>query len=186
MDGSRPALRWKSSMIDRSGFESKPQTLKGTYAEDIVREYLRLTRGYQVYRPDFPGAHVLDKFVISPTVEVFGLDVKAKAKRKYYPDTGINVGHYRRYCKVMETVKDFILAFVDEEEGVCYGGFLSELNKARKIENYYPLQTLEYPRVEGGIIYFPRDAMEKFFDLSEDQIKELKRLTTKKDSYLPG
>lgn len=167
-------------------FADREQSQKGYFAEAIVENWLS-SKGYNVYTPSRQDrAHPFDMLCIN-SERIFVADSKAKAKRKYYPDTGIDVRHYKKYCETRDKLHaDAFLFFVDEEAGQIYGNFLRELEKPAtatakgKILNY-PLIERDWRGVET--IYFHISKMIKVCDLTPEQVRELKSKTTKQDFY---
>jgi hypothetical protein len=131
--------------------------LKANVAEEIVHRYLE-EQGFIVYKPITEGAHAFDILAIKNKRKVMVADIKAKARRNYYPDTGINVKHYEVY-KDIQTQHNLpvFLFFVDEYLMQIYGNWLSELSKPRKV--VFKGKELLYPLFQKGIVYFPLEAM---------------------------
>ncbi len=70
---------------------------KGALGEQIVDRYL-VEQGYIPYGSLIDGAHPFDRLCASRDKrEVFIADVKSKACRLFYPDTGIGLRHYQEY-----------------------------------------------------------------------------------------
>jgi hypothetical protein len=158
---------------------------KGEFAEKIVTKFLE-EKGYVVYKPETEGAHAFDRLAIKDKQQVIIAEVKAKAKRKHYDDTGFNITHYNEYIflQAKHNIPAFVF-FVDEELGEIYGNFIKALNKPVLIE--YPnkkRKQIQYPSRESGIIFFPLVNMKReIYKLSQEEIKTLQENTTKQESY---
>ena len=108
-------------------FENKLTTRKGDVGESLVDKMLR-EKGFVIYKPEGGQAHAFDRLAIKDKEILMIAEVKAKAKRKYFPDTGIDFRHYKEYKNIMKKHNlEVILFFVDEEMGKIYGGKLSEI-----------------------------------------------------------
>ena len=59
-------------------------------------------KGYVVYKPVTEGAHAFDILAVKDKKTVIIADVKTKARRNYFPDTGINYKHYVEYKAISE------------------------------------------------------------------------------------
>lgn len=154
---------------------------KGEYGEKIVRQILE-EKGFVVYKPYTNGAHAFDVLAIKDKQKCIALDVKAKARRNAYPDTGINLSHYSVYKAFSESHRmPFWLVFVDEAMGQIYGNCLEELDKPRMVNGQ------SYPFVwrgnNSGTIYWPLKAMILFRELSNSDVQELKSLSQRTHEY---
>ena len=157
-----------------SSWENKTTVKKGNYAEDIVTKYLE-DKNFIVYEPVTNGAHGFDKLAVRNKQQFVIAECKAKAKRKYYNDTGIDIRHYKEYKLAQEkhNIPVFIF-FIDEYLGEIYGNFLSELEKP--FENY--------PLEHKGIIYFPLNLMRRnISNLTPKEIEFLKSHSTRNYNY---
>lgn len=165
-------------------FLERTQTKKGDLGERLVDELL-FKKGYVIYKPiniDMP--HVFDRLCIKDKEVAIIAEVKTKAKRKYYNDTGINYKHYKEYKKMLELYNlDTVLFFVDEEQGYIYSQKLSKLDEIESFD--FKGKEVTYPLIQKGVIYFWFDKLIKLTKLPEESITELKELTTKNDTYLP-
>lgn len=179
-------------------FKEKVEVKKGDYGEDIVDKYFT-KRGYVPYKPDADQPHPFDRIYASKDkTKLIIVEVKSKAKRKKYPDTGINISVYDGYLQIMKDYRlHMFIAFVDEEAGEVYGGFIGEIDKDHVVEHEYPSglkvkgkvfmdkNTLQYPMRWGEIIYFPCELMRHVAYLNSEDITILRALTTKSECYLP-
>lgn len=156
---------------------NKPQVIKGTFAEEIVDNYLE-SRGYIVYSPKTEGAHAFDKLAIKGKEQVVIAECKAKARRNFYPDTGIDVRHYNEYKLIQNkhSIPVFIF-FIDEMMAEVYGNSLNQLTKPKEIKG------LKYPLERNGIIYFPLENMRHVCKLTEEQVRFLKGSSTRRYNY---
>lgn len=164
-------------------FEDRITTKKGDLGETIVDRILR-EKGFVIYKPEGGQAHAFDRLAIKDKEILLIAEVKSKAKRKYYPDTGFNYKHYLEYKKIMERHNlQVIIFFVDEENKSIYGGKLKTLEQIKSFNVNGKEQT--YPKIENGIIYFHIDVMTEYAKLTSHDVVELSELTTKKQAYLP-
>ena len=160
-------------------FEDFKSTNKGEYGEAIVDEILA-KKGYTIYSP-VAGSHLIDRFVVKKG-KVYGLDVKTKPKRKFYPDTGFDVADYEKYKKLRaEHNMEVLIVFVDEDEGSVYGNFLSKLEVPYEDNrNSYPFKSPP-DRHNKVCIYFPISNMSTIRNLTEKEIEILKSLSSNYD-----
>ena len=80
-------------------FENKLTTRKGDVGESLVDKMLR-EKGFVIYKPEGGQAHAFDRLAIKDKEILMIAEVKAKAKRKYFPDTGIDFRHYKEYKNI--------------------------------------------------------------------------------------
>lgn len=162
---------------------------KGNIGERLMADYLR-DNGFIVYAPDTRSqdvAHPFDRLVASEDKKkLFVAEAKTKALRKHYPDTGIDIRHYNEYKHISDTYNiDILLFFVDEENGVTYGNFLSELE--HRVEINVRGFVMKYPwkeiASERKIIYFPRVNMVEYGKIPPEYIAEINAHTTKNSIY---
>lgn len=178
-----------------SEWQSKKTTQKGNAAEDIAARILR-SMGYDVYSHPLKlnESHEIDFFMIDRyNMKVIMVDAKCKAKRVYYPDSGIEFKHYISYKKYASKHNmDVFIVFVDEKYGKIYGNYLSILETVCKpittkdFKFTEPQESTVYPRTESGkgtegVIYFPLALMNKMGDLSNEEIAHLRSLTENVD-----
>lgn len=160
-------------------WESKSTVKKGNIGEEIVKTYLE-GKGYILYNPTTPGAHVFDNLATKDKTNIFVVEVKTKPRRLYYKDTGINYSHFKTYQEVAEkhNLKVFIF-FVDDIEEKIYGNELQNLTKS-----YYE-KGKHYPLYEphSKIIYFPLANMVDIANLNEMQIKQIRTYHTGRYEY---
>jgi hypothetical protein len=171
-------------------WENKTEVKKGNIGEEAVDVYM-IEESFFPYIPDpkIKAAHPIDRLYISlDASNIFFVDVKSKAARNKYPDTGIDTRHYQKYKKIYENSSiDVFLAFVDENSKSIYGGFLSHLSITRNL--VMPGGAIwEYPRIENygncEIVYFPTHLMDEIRKLTDEEVENLKKYTTKNVAYL--
>lgn len=169
-------------------FQDNETTKKGNIGEEIADQWL-VSKGYMPYRPaqEVDRPHPFDRLTASFDKKTLRIvEVKSKAKRQKYPDTGINVRHFNDYIFVESKydIEVFIL-FIDEEKGEIYGNFINKL--AQEAQVTHNGKILNYPirqKYQGTeIIYFPIENMLRIKKLTADQITELKKHTTKNAKY---
>ena len=163
-------------------WQDKISVKKGTTAEELV--HARLERlGFTVYRPETEGPHLIDILAIKGAgPQMIAVDVKAKARRTYYPDTGINIRVYKRYLALGEKHDiSIMLVFVDEYLRRIYGNWLNELSRPVKIA--VGEKIIEYPLYSGGIIYFPLASMIVLGEIEAGKVAELSRLSVRSYEY---
>lgn len=142
--------------------------------ENLIIDLFKKLGYYVFLKRDFnkegaPKYYNNDNSIISPDIEIikngrrFFIEVKGKALRKKYSDTGIDIRHYNHYKKLQEESGDSIfIIFVDPgysygspaydptTKNTIYGNFLDKLSI--KINSYPKIE--DYGRT-GPIIYFP-------------------------------
>jgi len=165
--------------MKQTNFNDLQTTKKGEIGEDLVKKWLE-EKGWVIYEPTTDGPHVFDKLAIKDKKQIMIIEVKTKARRNYYPDTGIDVRHYEGYKLITQIMKvDIFLVFVDEMIGQVYGNKLNFLEE--------PIETSDctkYPLIENGIIYFPLERMYKIAILDTSKVLELRKLNTRNYKYL--
>ena len=152
---------------------------KGEFAEVLVARYLE-RKGYVVYTPQtIDKAHAFDILAMKDKLNLIIMDVKAKAHRTYYPDTGINVTSYNEYQAISRKHNIPVwIAFVDEADGKIYGNVLNDTGLLKPVK-----LKKQYPCVEGPIIYFPLANMIEVAKLSEDDTESLRAASRTLRSY---
>jgi hypothetical protein len=159
---------------------------KGSTGEEIIKKILT-RKGYIIYSPStLDKPHSFDILAIKDKEDLKIAEVKSKSKRKYYPDTGINLNHYNTYKKISQKHNiDLYIFFVDEEIGSIYGNKLSELEKEAYVKkNDQDDIILKYPLIHYDIIYFPMVHMQELSKLESKEMEILKEFTSKADRYL--
>lgn len=170
-------------------WQERQEVKKGDYGETIVDRYLR-EEGFIPYYPvskDKP--HPIDRFVSSPDKkDIFVADVKTKAKRKYYPDTGFDYADYESYIYIRKKYgMNVFIFFVDEYLEELYGNFLQELKQEKEI--HYKGKRIEYPKIETNKngrkeIYFPLENMKRHIrEINSKDIEALKDISNRNYKY---
>lgn len=151
---------------------------KGEYGEQIVRSILE-EKGFIVYKPNTEGAHAFDILAIKDKSKCIAMDVKAKARRNKYADTGINLRHYNVYKRFADKhAMDFWLIFVDEMLGSIYGNTLEKLNEPKKVDG------IEYPYDSNkSIRYWPIRSMIVIYQLNQKERADLACLSQRSYNY---
>lgn len=163
-------------------WNNKPQVKKGNWAEQIVVSFLE-KKGYVVYRPITEKAHGFDTLAVKNKKQAIVVEVKAKAKRNYYPDTGINIKHYDEYKYISKRHNlPIFIFFVDEMLKQIYGNILSELEKDSLVLT--ESKTISYPLTQNGIIYFPLKHMVVIHKLKEQDVEHLRNHSTRNYDYI--
>ena len=170
-----------------TSFRDQQSTQKGTLGERIGERWLRKC-GYYVYKPaDLDSAHPIDRMAVQrSSAAALVCDFKAKPRREFYPDTGIDVRHWLTYL-ILARINGMraLLVFVDEIEAKVYGGFLDDLDRIRPVKTqkgtkYYPITQ---NTGESEIRYFPLIAMQEFGDLTEQECAELRQRSSRNPIY---
>lgn len=164
-------------------WHSKTTVKKGDLGEFLVDKFL-MSKGMIPYHPNINIAHPFDRLVASKNKKIICIvDIKTKARRNYYPDTGIDKKHYDEYTFLMKKYNiPVFLFFVDEMEGCIYGNYLHILSQPTDIK--YKNKLLKYPLEQNGIIYFPLCLMRNIAKLDENEIQKLRQLSTRNYLYL--
>ena len=161
-------------------WEDKEQVKKGNIGENIVDQYFD-GQGYIIYEPRQDAAHLIDRLYVKDKKKLIFAEVKTKARRNKYPDTGFNNKHYEEYKALQEMGLEVWIFFVDEAEGAVYGNTLEELSAPLTIQHYG--KTIKYPWHWGEIIYFYRKIMDDIYLLSEEEVEEIKSHNTRNYDY---
>lgn len=172
----------ETKQTNSNNWQDKPEVKKGNIGENIVDKYLR-DKGFVPYYPDMRSAHPFDRLCASKDKRTLLIaEVKAKAKRTYYPDTGFNISNYEDYCNIRQKYNiPIYLYFVDEGMGLVYGNKLSVLEEEKIIK--HQMMDLKYPLKQKGIIYFPIEKMEVIGAITEKKQQELKDLSSRNYPY---
>lgn len=150
--------------------------------ESIVDRYIK-DHGFIPYYAGSNGSHPFDRICVTPNRrQIFIAEVKTKARRTYYEDTGINLRNYEEYEYIMKTYNlGFFIFFVDESINLIYGNYLTKLT-----EPYNSIQhakQISYPWVDKGIIYFPLFKMNTICKLTPEEGLSLQRFSTRNYPY---
>lgn len=165
--------------LDNCNWQELDTVKKGNVGEKIVKDYLE-GRGYVLYKPVTEKAHTFDYLATKNKTAIYVVEVKTKPRRKYYRDTGIDYRHFKTYKTVSEKYKmDVFLFFVDDIERTIYG------NEINNLLLPYSEKGKQYPIYEEHtkIIYFPLKHMIKISDLTDEQIKNIRKFHSGKYDY---
>ncbi len=166
--------------MGRPSWEDRETAKRGTVGEDIVDAYLE-KRGIIPYKPNSKYAHAFDRLGVSKDKKnLFIVEVKTKPARDYYPDTGIDVRHFNEYKYLQDkySLKIFIF-FVDDQRGEVYGNFLNKLMAPKERTDIGKT----YPLIERNIIYFPLSNTISITKLTDPQIREIRKHSTRNTHY---
>ena len=172
-----------------SEFQTKSTTRKGRIGEAAVDAWLR-QRGYIPYAaPEELGAHPFDRVAVHRDKRDIRIaEIKAKAARTWFPDTGINERHLLEYLSFEERVRvPVFLFFVDEMRRLIYGNLLSTLMQPTEI--FWNGNTLKYPLRNqpdrqgetARKAYFPVQRMHRIAPLDVDAATEMSENSTRGD-----
>jgi len=159
-------------------WKDKTTVKKGDFGEQIIKEHL-ISKGLIPYIPDFNGVHPFDFLCASPDKKnMVIVDAKAYARmnRREFGEywTGINTRHYEEYFHLQQKYKVPVhLYFIDELEKRIYGNSLSELELSARIIH----------TKRGTKTIFRVSDMIHVASLSEEQVLELKRLSSRNYAY---
>lgn len=168
----------------KMAWSDKIAVKKGDLGEKLVDEYI-FSLNYVPYKSTLNAPHAVDRICISfDKQNMFLAEVKTKAKRNYYPDTGFDIRHYKEYKHLQDEYKmKLFIFFVDENEKMIYGNFLNIIDEPVTIN--YKNKLLEYPIKDKGIIYFPIKKMRIISkDLSDGVTNKLKELSERNYEYI--
>ena len=165
--------------MNQPNWQQKLTVKKGNLGEEIISRFLE-RKGYVIYSPETKDkAHAFDRLAIKDKEQIIIAEIKTKARRNKYADTGIDKRNYDQYVKIQNkyNIPVFIF-FVDEMLKKVYGNWLSKLIIPIIIEGK------QYPLILNNIIYFPLVNMINIAELSEQQITELKKLSNRNYEYI--
>lgn len=140
-----------------NSFRKLETTKMGELAEGIIINEFAKSKGYQAFIPAHDGSHYIDA-ICTNGFQQFGLDIKCKSSRTYYPDTGCDTADVEKYLTYPFEV--YIL-WLDPKTGEAYGNWLKILNK--------------YKTVDGNCTYFPLKKMKPYRKLTQEEISALKK-----------
>ena len=171
-----------------STWEDRIEVHKGNIGEQIVEEYLR-KRGFVIYKPVVDGPHLTDRFCATVDKKhILLAEIKTKARRTHYPDTGFDVKHYNQYRAARAKYRfPVFVYFVDECTKSVYGNKLCVLEKPVTIT--HKGKQITYPLKQRGIIYFLQDQyiegcpMKTICELTVEQCAELKKVSSRNYEY---
>ena len=166
----------------RMDWNEKPEVQKGNLGESIIDHYLK-SKNLIPYVAVFDGGHPFDRLVASvDKKQIYIAEIKTKARRTHYPDTGFNYKHYCQYKYIENkySIKIFVF-FVDEWAREIYGNFLKTLEEPTEIK--HNAKVLNYPLRQKEIIYFPLCNTRKISDFNEADAEKLKQLAKRNYVY---
>jgi hypothetical protein len=135
-----------------------------------VRRMLE-SQGYIVYQPQTEGSHQMDMLAIKDKQLTIAADVKTKARRTHYEDTGVNQKHFELYQQFSHNHNaEFYIFFVDRVLGKIYGNRLSILERPcwHQGMKYPRVEAVKYGRDAGVLIrYWPMCVMQDFGKISK-------------------
>jgi len=174
----------QTNFNQKNDWEDKRQVKKGNLGERIVKGYLE-NKGWIVYGTETSGKHPFDKLCVKDKKSIIVAEIKTKARMNNYPATGFNEEHYLEYQYIYKKYKiEIFIFFVDEKMKQIYGNKLSELEQKytdSKSKEVYPLKIRMY---DGKyVILFPLKKMKKIKNLSNEEVEELKLLSTRNYDY---
>lgn len=168
-------------------FKNQNESKKGDIGEKIIDEMLEKDN-LIIYKPINKGNHPFDRFVIDMKYSTkYIVDVKTKACRNKFNDTGMNYNHFENYRdKGEKWGMRVAIYFVDEMSQAIYGNFLDEL-----MIGYVDKSNKSYPSIEIGkngikTIYFSLEKMIFKRKLTEQECKEIKKFNTRNYKYNKG
>jgi len=165
-------------------FNETKQYKKGSLGMRLVDDFL-VNKGYVPYSPDaINKAHPFDRLVAKDNKKmIFIAEGKTKPARIYYNDTGIDIKNYEEYQFIFKKYKlRIFLFFIDEDKKEIYGNWLYKLDK-EKFEFDKKGRIIQYPFKQNNIIYFPLSSMENVCKLTEEQVEEIKKYSTRSEQY---
>ena len=167
-------------------WSDKQTVKKGDIGEQIVTDYLE-KKGMIVYEPVTHKAHGFDKLVTKGKDKLIIVEVKTKARRNNFPDTGIDYRHYLGYKTVSKRHNIPVwIFFVDEMLGEIYGNNIEILETPNSY--LYQGKSLSYPLVKSydnsKIIYFYQPSMIKIHSLTPEQIIDIKKYSSRNYNYV--
>ena len=165
----------------QANFKETKAYQKGELGEEIVDRYLK-SKGVIPYKPDADGAHPFDRLCATKDKSVFVVECKSKRARDYYPDTGIDIRHYKVYKDIQSKHNmDVFICFIDEKSATIYGNTLKNLMKTRQVETNRGVKV--YPWEQGKQVYFPLLAMIHIAELNATEVERLRGLSEHKEGY---
>ena len=154
-------------------WQDKAEVKKGNIGEQIINEYLE-SKGFVIYKPITNGAHAFDKLAIKDKQQLIIAEVKTKARRNKYADTGIDMKHFETYQNISKKHNlPIFIFFVDEMLGEVYGNWLTKLIEPRD----------NYPLIQNDIIYFPLTNMRNIKKLTIQEVELLKKYSKRNYKY---
>lgn len=105
--------------------------------------------------------------------QLYFVEVKTKPRRIWHPDTGIDTRRLWDYNDLIERYPNIkvLIIFVDSTMKMAYGNYLTELMKMSHKEN------------NGKYTYFNLKVMKKFFNISDEDCKQIVEYSTMNEKY---
>lgn len=159
-------------------WHDRTEVKKGDVGERIVKNYLE-SKGGVVYKPITNKAHHFDMLFSYNKTQTIVIEVKTQERLNRYKETGITISHYKDYLRIKNI--PVYLFFVDYSTKTVYGNSLDILSQEYlKDDKMFPF---EREGSSGTRVNFHLDTMKTYTKLSDLEIEELKRFTTKKEKY---
>lgn len=161
-------------------FYEQITTKKGIVGERIANDFL-IKQGWTLYSAK-EQRHQVD-FIAMKKNKTCMIEVKCKARRNKYPDTGFNYSQYVEYKNQIELTKlPLFVFFVDEQLKQIYYCNLTEESKPKERNGItYPL--IYNSDTKGKIIFFYQPDMKVLCNLSERDVLEIKGLSSRNYDY---
>ena len=159
---------------------------KGNVGEDIVQAFLE-RKGFVVYKPITGGAHPFDMLAVKDKRLCIAAEVKTKALRTHYQDTGFNKSTYYDYVEFsIKHNMDIFVFFVDENKSEVYGNWLKKLEQPRTVN--MGGKVVHYPRDEQAkdgrwLRFYPYESMQHIVWIDDHTAEMLRRLSHRNYKY---
>lgn len=164
-----------------SSFENLITTKKGNLGERIIIDLLE-KKNWICYQAITEKAHGFDIMASKNKSNLCIIEVKSKAKRTYYPDTGVDLRNYKKYVDVhLKYGIPFYIIFIDENMKKIYGNTIEKLSQKTSV--IHNGKTLNYPLKQNGLIYFPMKNMVEICEITDECADQLKQLSSRKYNY---
>ena len=173
--------------IRKEPWDGRQTVQKGNVGEEIVQAFLE-SKGFVVYKPATDSAHPFDMLAVKDKRLCIAAEVKTKALRTYYQDTGINKSTYYDYAEFSEKHNmDIFVFFVDEHKREVYGNWLKRLEQPRDVKMNGG-KVVHYPRDEKSkegrwLRLYPYEAMQHVAWIDSNTAEKLKRLSSRNYKY---
>jgi Holliday junction resolvase len=172
----------ESELIEKKReWEKRMKVQKGDIGEILINRFLQ-AKGYATYSPTQADAHIID-LIAYKNGKMMAFDIKTKARRNNYADTGIDFSHFKKYQELNNKIPVFLF-FVDEELKEVYGNTLSNLIKSEVVMNKTYPSIEEYNNGKCQIIYFPLKSMKRnIINLTDAECNAIKNLHKRNYNY---
>jgi len=169
---------------------SNKSNQKGKLGEALIDEHFYKI-GMISYQPPKDESHPFDRcYVHKEKTNIYFAEIKSKAHRNKYPDTGFDLRHYKKYKAYSEKFNiRMCVFFVDEMNKKIYGNYLDILERKRIVN--WNGSKIEYPWISQSgngveIIYFPIKAMKVICTINYTDMRQLRNLNERNYDYLDG